>query len=158
MFNFSNQQIYRVPSSQNKEFLSVLTALTSNFPPTPDNQNKVFIVFLSSVEERNAQIEFLKKILAAVQLDFDKDVVACNITSPQDFGFAKIYELYHPRHFLCFGMEGSQLGFQAEIPPYSPAHIRKTNILLANDLKTIESDSSKKKLLWNALQQIFKPK
>ena len=131
---FINEEIYLLDDSQTKQdpvFLGgnkkEVLILVSN--PT--------VAFLSATED-----ELLQKILLSVELTYD-DVAILNVAKSdiKEIDFGKV---------LSFGVT-----VQPQSNSYQVEEIDGKQWLLVDSLPDIAQDRSKKKLLWEHLQQLF---
>lgn len=105
------------------------------------------LVLVDTLDE--AQKAFLLKILASVKLSADK--VSIVLESKADE-----YNLTTVKNVISFGDFSKKAGFKSNIHKYSHAIIDHKKILVADLLSTINTNNSdEKRLLWNALKQMF---
>lgn len=100
---------------------------------------------------------FLSKILAAANLDLEKDTLFTEIPERQPLSFINDIKRKQPLRVLVFGLPPAQLGLTIEAPLYQPTIFYGVNWLFADALSVLEPDKSKKSRLWSALKQIFLP-
>jgi len=101
--------------------------------------------------------DFLTKILAAAQLDLNRDCLFDQIPSGEPFSTPRFIREKHPAQVLVFGLPPAQLGLTAQIPLYQTIEFYNTQWLFADALSVLEPDKTKKGLLWTALKALFLP-
>ena len=101
-----------------------------------------------------ADADFLGKILTAVKLSY-KDVAVVNYHRYQDQAGADGILALGAKKVVNFGINTPMLAKLAEAKPYELAHFSDFDLLLADPLPTIAADKTKKRLLWECLQQLF---
>lgn len=116
------------------------------------NAKGVFLLYLESEVE---QVPFLTKILAAVQLDMEQDVIVFAGSAAQTFSLSDIKESQSLTKAIIFGFSPQHIGLQVQFQKYKLYTIGGIQYLFADSLKEIESEKAKKGLLWGALQQLF---
>ncbi len=102
-------------------------------------------------------IEFLSKILKAIQFDIEKDVILWALPPK------KMFNLTHLRKntpnsidkILLFDVLPERLSLQFKLPIYFITKINDTTFLSSDSLSSISKNQAKKKQLWEALQQLF---
>ncbi len=119
--------------------------------------HKGIIVLFYSKGQVNAEKEFLKKILSAIHLDYDKDIVPINITSKNELRFSQIDNKISCKSLLVFGISTTELGLVFQCTPYQFFKFRAIHCLFADELSKIQEDQSLKKQLWIALKNQFNP-
>jgi len=116
------------------------------------NAKGVFLLYKDSEAE---QVPFLAKILAAVQLDMEQDVIVFPSTDTQTFSLSDISESHSFKKAIIFGFAPQHIGLQVQFQKYQLYAIKDIQYLFADSLQEIENDKAKKGLLWGALQQLF---
>ena len=117
-----------------------------------NNAKGVFLLYKESEAE---QVPFLTKILAAVQLDMEQNVIVFASTETQTFSLSDIRESHSLTKAIIFGFPPQHIGLQVQFQKYQLYTIGGVQYLFADSLKEIESEKAKKGLLWGALQQMF---
>lgn len=118
------------------------------------NAKKTLIVTNSDDAE---QLDFLGKILKAIQYDISQDVVLfplekgkiVNLTAFKKKNAAEI------NYVLLFGVDINQLDLQFKLPNYYPLKISEITFLAADSLGAISKNKVLKMKLWEKLQQLF---
>ena len=98
---------------------------------------------------------FLTKVLAAAQLNLEKDTLFAEIHPDDRVTFLPLIKEKHPGHILVFGLLPNQLGFNIDMPLYQPQHFYGSAFLFADRLSTLEPDKALKAKLWQALRLLF---
>ena len=133
-----------------QEPASLLTKLEGNA------DKGIFICFSKEEIEHEA---FLSKILSAIKLDLQTDVLILKETLDKGFSFSQIQAQKEIKITLIFGYSPKHLGIHANCQKYQPLTIHSCTFLFADKLAEIANDKKLKTLLWQALQSIFlKPK
>ena len=112
-------------------------------------------IFLLYNESETEQVPFLAKILAAVQLDMEQDVIAFSCTETQTFSLSDINESHSLKKAIIFGFHPQHIGLQVQFQKYQLYSIGGIQYLFADSLTEIESTKAKKGLLWGVLQKMF---
>ena len=120
----------------------------------------LLLLFLAH-EQQAELLDFLKKILSAIQFDLELDTAYLVINESEAVNVASLATQNALNKVICFGLPLPQLGFHFEIPPYYPFKHQGVTYLFADDLQTIfeERQNGGKKLsgaLWKCMQEIFK--
>lgn len=140
---FTDFEVYRSPDSKIPE--SCISG---------ENEKGLLIVIKE--EENNADnIQLLTKILQAIHKNLKNDAHLLTISNGKSFSLSQsIKGNYH--HVISFGYAAKQLGFSFETKPYKPIEILDISFLFAHPLTDISANQELKKMLWAALQNIFK--
>lgn len=115
---------------------------------------KVFVLFLQEPDFPGNR-DFLIKILAAAQVNLEKDTFWVETVASSAPAPAGAFAQKKPDHVLVFGLTPAQVGLKIEAPLYQPMLFYGVNWLFADPLSVLEPDKQRKGLLWKALQQIF---
>lgn len=124
-----------------------------------ENQKGILIALDWEGDSENLR-PFLSKVLSAVKLDIDKDVLLLFITPEENIGLARLINDHGIDHILLFGPFTHQLGLQFTLRNYQPTRVSGRIFLQVDKLKAIfeERQSGGKKMagaLWNNLKSIF---
>lgn len=122
---------------------------------------KGLMLLLVTHEQQAELLDFLKKILVAVQFDLEEDTAYLDINATEVINVASLAAINASKTVICFGFPLPQLGFHFEIPNYYPFKHQGTTYLFVDDLLAIfeERQAGGKKLsgaLWKCLQEMFK--
>ena len=122
---------------------------------------KALMLLLIAHEQQAELLDFLKKILVAVQFDLEEDTAYLDFNATAAINVASLAAINASKMVICFGFPLPQLGFHFEIPNYYPFKHQSTTYLFVDDLLTIyeERQAGGKKLsgaLWKCLQEMFK--
>ncbi len=131
----------------------VSEAYSKNIPFKGNNTSAILILnHEKDVEFISEQdMAFLKNILSAVKLDIEH-VALVNLAKLELDLDAIIKEL-KPNTVIGFGV--AHIEQLKTISLYEVSTQQEHKMLLADNLKHIESDKSKKKALWEGLQELF---
>jgi len=116
------------------------------------NQKNIFLLYHQS---DNGQLPFLKKILSAVQLDLDKDVLALEASHLTTFRITDIGKEQSLSKVIVFGFPPAHIGLQLQLTKYQAYNIGGYSYLFADSLQEIAGNKNLKGLLWNGLQEMF---
>ncbi len=119
-----------------------------------NNDKKLFIV-CSSTEKKGEDVNFLQKILGAVHLDIQKDVLLLHVTPSEQFSFIELCKKVDIETAILFGLSPRQAGLNLNIPPYHPLRFADKTFLLADNLQKLQTNLPLKKALWGCLQELF---
>lgn len=98
---------------------------------------------------------FLDKVLAAANLNLEKDTMFAEIPVSEPVHFSTDLKRKMPEQVLVFGLRPAQIGLNIEAPFYRPIDFYGTTWLFADALSVLEPDKNKKGQLWSALKQMF---
>ncbi|MDX1940545.1 MAG: hypothetical protein SFU99_08335 [Saprospiraceae bacterium] len=146
---FFDYDIINVPDSDNLAARS-----------TGKNEKGIFILFQNQQDDREELELFLEKVLAAVQLNIQKDTTLLAITNPSDIRFVGLRQRFSFQHFICFGISPQELGIQFETKPYQALRHDGITFVFADDLQKIyeERQQGGKQMsgeLWRVLKSMF---
>ncbi len=113
------------------------------------------ILVMIGYTDRPTEEPFLHKILGAVKLNPEKDVVKWSVMPGQKLSLTPISAGQRGGKILMFGLEPKALGMNLAQMTYTVQQIGPMEVLLADSLKAIAADPAKKRQLWAALQQMF---
>jgi hypothetical protein len=99
--------------------------------------------------------DFLVKILAAAQVNPEKDTLWTSVPIDTPIGLTSVLKLKQPDQILVFGLTPQMIGLQVDMPLYRPTEFYGATWLFSEALSVLEPDKSRKGLLWKALQQLF---
>ncbi len=99
--------------------------------------------------------DFLVKILAAAQVNPEKDTLWTSVPIDTAIGLTSVLKLKQPDQILVFGLTPQMIGLQVDMPLYRPTEFYGATWLFSEALSVLEPDKSRKGLLWKALQQLF---
>lgn len=116
---------------------------------------RVWILALAEPPFAAANRDFLAKVLAAVQLNFEKDTLFAEIPASEPFNFSTDLKHKQPEYVLVFGLPPAQLGLTIEMSLYRPVLFYGATWLFADALSVLEPDKNRKGQLWSALKQMF---
>ncbi|MEI6412545.1 MAG: hypothetical protein WCR52_24345 [Bacteroidota bacterium] len=115
---------------------------------------KVFVLVLKEPDAPGNR-DFLTKILAAAQVNLEKDTLWAEVSAMEAPAPAATFSIKHPDHILVFGLTPEQVGLKIDAPLYRPVAFYGATWLFSEPLSVLEPDKNRKGLLWKALQQIF---
>ena len=101
------------------------------------------------------QLEFLNKILAAIGLQ-PTDVAYVNNISGEIAVFEELQQTLQVNYILSFASRVESNLPHEKFTLYNPVMLGSVPIVFSHALVDIENDQDKKRLLWGALQKVFK--
>ena len=113
------------------------------------------LILCADVPENETSAEFLKKIIAAVRLEFGEDTFFRNITSAEKFSLMQICRKQQIQKVLVFGLPLSGLGFNIDLKFYDIYQNAGLQLLNCESLALIENDKQRKTALWQSLKVMF---
>ena len=116
---------------------------------------RVWVLTLDEPANSGADKDFLAKVLAAVNLNLEKDTLFAAIPAPEPVNFSTDLKRKQPEYVIVFGLQPSQLGLTIETPLYRPVAFYGVTWLFADALSELEPDKNRKGQLWLALKQMF---
>ena len=105
--------------------------------------------------EQTDNTDFLKKVLAAAQLDLERDTLFAEIPAEEPMDMAACLRMKPAEKVLVFGIPPEQLGLHIQAPAFQPFAFYGTTWLFADALSVLAPDKTKKGLLWTALKSMF---
>lgn len=118
---------------------------------TYEGQNaKGIVLIVQSITSEEKM--FLEKVLGAVKLTMN-DCALLQLSQNNSEGHQSLIENFDCKIIINLG--GKNLSFLQEINNYKINFVDSKKALQTNDLRSIMVDVSKKKLLWECLQQLF---
>ncbi|HEY4650795.1 MAG TPA: hypothetical protein VIG72_05245 [Pontibacter sp.] len=114
------------------------------------------LVTLPDAEYRKLpQLEFLQKILTAIGLQ-PADVAYVNNISGEIAVFEELQQALQVNYILSFASRVNSRLPHEKFTLYNPVQLGAVPIVFSHALADLEHDVEKKKLLWGALQRVFK--
>lgn len=102
----------------------------------------------------DADLQFLSNVLSACGVSMNDTALINCFNEPLAIS-KNLDEQFAPQVIIFLGTAPHLLGFPVEIPQYRIGRHNGQKYLCAPQLKKIAADQSQKKLLWNALQELF---
>jgi hypothetical protein len=118
-----------------------------------DNNARHTLILMTSKDKE--QLDFLGKILKAVQYDITQDVLLISLPQETQIDLTKMMRDVDISRVILFGIPLKDIGIHYNLPNYRPVTINSKTFLLAEKLGQISNNQLKKKDLWNALQKVF---
>ena len=106
-------------------------------------------------EDEMEYIEFLAKIIKAINYDIEKD---CNIRVFDEndiIGLKDIVNMDSPEYILVFGLELKRFDVQAVLKAYDWNRFENFSLLHSYGLRSLFNNQRYKKLLWSQLKTGF---
>ncbi len=122
---------------------------------TGANGKKVLVV-LVGVPRDSSLFQYLTKIIAAVDLDIEKDVGLLTLTNDEAFSFSGLTGKMTIDKAVFFNVPPKRAGLNINYIKYQPLSLQNRRLLFADDLGTIQGSKELRLALWNALKAMFK--
>ena len=119
--------------------------------PDPDLKTAENIVFIDEQGTTQEAQELLAKILKSVQV---VDFAQIEVASGTSLRLSQSISLEN-QNLISFGPQLSQLGLSVSLPLYQLGKVGGLTILIVDDLAKIAASNAKKKMLWEALKEMF---
>jgi hypothetical protein len=116
---------------------------------------RVWVLALDEPDFAAANKAFLAKVLAAANLNLEKDTLFAEIPASEPLHFSADLKQKQPERVLVFGLPPAQLGLTIEIQLYRPTAFYGIEWLFADTLSALEPDKNRKSQLWSTLKQMF---
>ncbi|MCB0665919.1 MAG: hypothetical protein KDC80_08870 [Saprospiraceae bacterium] len=117
--------------------------------------NKFWILQSDSEANESALQTFLEKILQAIDLDPNKNLCLFSLSPDEDSSLSSLLEtVTTPKTIIIFGLSPGNLGMSTRFLPYHLFKLKGNTFLLCDELRSIQSDSNKKRDLWDSLQKV----
>jgi hypothetical protein len=117
---------------------------------------KILIIWKHSEALNNDLLAFLKKILAAIHCDPEKDVWFFSVENDHRYSVSQIKNQLPSENAILFGFTPEQFGVRAQIKKYSLTTIGGVGYLFCDQLSDIEQHTPLKAALWEALKTIVR--
>ena len=142
---FDDQEVFNVPEKPELVFSQI----------AHEGQEKLMLV-ISSTEQTESGIALLHKIVAAVGLDPIEEVTMLLIDDNEHYLFHQLIKASKANFIILFGNFTNSIKTQFHASPFRWFELGGRQIIYVDSIVTLTDDQSKKRLLWNALQQKFK--
>lgn len=116
---------------------------------------RLWVLALAEPAFSAANRDFLSKVLAAANFNFEKDTLFAEIPASEPVNFSTDLKRKQPDYVLVFGLPPAQLGLTIDLSLYHPLVFYGATWLFADALSVLEPDKNRKGLLWSALKQMF---
>jgi hypothetical protein len=120
-----------------------------------DFSRRIWVLALEEPDFSAANKAFLSKVLAAANLNLEKDTLFAEVPASEPLHFSTDLKQKRPEQVLVFGLPPGQLGLAIEFQLYKPTSFYSADWLLADALSVLEPDKNRKTQLWSALKQMF---
>jgi len=107
------------------------------------------------VQEHEASEKTFSDLLAAIKVDQHEDAFVLKVPDTVTISITSIIATYNITKVLSFGFSADQLGLSVNHAYNYIYSISNTQILMAENIFTLQSDKNKKITLWKQLQQLF---
>ncbi len=139
--DFLNFDIYKI--SNNNDNIGIIY----------NNDVRQTLILINKPDETH--LDFLSKILGAIQYDITKDVLLIAIEQKTQINLTSILKNVDISKVILFDIAPNDVGLNCRLPNYFPLEINERSFLLADSLSQISKNKVKKKDLWIALQKMF---
>jgi hypothetical protein len=132
-------------------------AVPAKYNVTGDNRKgiAVLVTIPDAQFQQLPQLEFLNKILTAIGLQ-PSDVAYVNNISGEIAVFEDLQQTLQVNYILSFASRVESNLPHEKFTLYNPVMLGSVPIVFSHALVDIEKDQDKKRLLWGALQKVFK--
>ncbi len=119
------------------------------------SNQKALLVVLKADEKTS--IPFLQKILQAIKMDWNEDILVLEITPEEQIKLSDIWNNHEIQHILSFGVAPKKLGLNFKISPYELIDFQSRKMVFTHNLSFLENPKNiaYKKTLWNTLKSLF---
>lgn len=107
-------------------------------------------ILVNAEEYDESNQEFLKKIISAMKLDFEKEVYLSALKQGECINFHAIPS----KTLISFDISIKQAGIHYPLKKYQLLQYNKEQFLLADSLTKIAADRNLKGMLWNVLKNL----
>ncbi|MCB0661794.1 MAG: hypothetical protein KDC24_03560 [Saprospiraceae bacterium] len=115
------------------------------------------LIILKNNNHTNNNLEFLKKVFQAVNLNLSSDCFLLDLGESDSIMVGPVLRKNKIQTMISFGVDTANLGLQIHLQRYQIAHLESQKLLLADDLDSIQKNETLKRNLWNALKELYKP-
>ncbi len=124
------------------------------------SNNKRVVVIVTSFEEEINGAEtsgLFEKIIQSIGLTMD-DISLIDISKSPVSSFKVLQRKFNPTSVILFGINPQKLRLNVSVKGYQVIHLNEVQLLFSHRLGQLQEDVERKKLLWTALQSMFKNK
>jgi DNA polymerase III psi subunit len=124
-------------------------------PQNIGNIDTASIIVILHKDDYNIQKQLLHKILKAINVDVDKDVLFLLL---EEGASCPLYQYANDntQYVMSFGLGIKALGLNAKFVANHFYNTETYAVMLTHSLTKLSMDNQKKKALWSALQNVFK--
>ncbi len=127
---------------------------------TGENAKGLLIVYSATEENQEALLDFLAKIVKAVNFELQQDTITINLSPTESISLAEFNSEFPYTKALIFGVSLQKLGLHFDASKYRPIKISDKQYLIADELDLIyqerqRGEKQKAGLLWKAMKQLF---
>ncbi len=119
------------------------------------SNNGLVFIGMEAENEPEARTAFLKKILAALKLELDRDTIYTTLEMGEPASFCQLLKKKGIEKMVVFGLSPRQFGLAFEAKLYEPIAFYGCKFLFSEKLSLIETDQERKAKLWAALKSMF---
>lgn len=116
---------------------------------------RIWVLALAEPAAATANRDFLTKVLAAANLNLEKDTRFAEIPPNMPVHFSADMQHNKPAQVVVFGLQPAQIGLSVSMPLYQPVEFYGCTWLFADALSVLEPDKTRKGQLWSCLKQMF---
>ena len=139
-------------------FTDSLFVLPAQNPPIVNDiksEQKQILVLYQDDKDQQELLDLLKKILIAIQLDIDKDIILVRSKKEDLYSFIRMRTKIEIKQILVFGLNAKQLGLNIQAELYQILSFEACQFLFVDALSKIATDQKLKGALWTCLQSMF---
>lgn len=120
-----------------------------------NNSKRLLVLSFPDDFDKNGVL--LKKILRAVDFDFEQDISFLTVEPNEQIGFMQSVELKNYDTVILFGVTLPQIGLSIQTKR-TLFRLENLTLILSQTLGVISENAQAKRELWGHLQQVFKAK
>ena len=115
-------------------------------------------ILISEPDNSKENIEFLKKIISALNISWDSDCRLRVFSNNDKIDFSKILDEDKSNYIIGFGFQPDQFNTQAILKINKWNKFNSFNLLISYKLSGLKNNIANKRTLWNELQHEFNGK
>ena len=116
-----------------------------------NNQKSILVLCLENkLGETN--LDLLKKILKAKNIDLNDDALLLTIEEDAEINISRLIREEKIKHLFVFGIHAKQIGINVQWKLYQKFTLSGVQILISHNLEDLSSNQAFKKNLWNQLK------
>jgi len=117
--------------------------------------NQKSLLLIGTEISRPEDIDFLSKVLKAIQYDYPNDIALLDIAATGTLNLTEVFQQLEPKEIILFGESPMKHGLHIKVPYYEWFKWQDWHILRVESLTTLQTQVQKKKAFWGCLKSHF---
>lgn len=123
--------------------------------PIGEQVSQLIAVVASIDPSSDVMLDFIKQIIKAVGLNFEKDVYLINTNNQAQTSIFYEQGIARFAKLLVFGENVADLGIHIQVFKYRSVPLNGVKVLIVDDIELIKNNKELKVKLWESLQKMF---